>query len=137
MKPKDILTNYKLKRTSCREGILGVVLDANQALSESEIRALLKEEFDRTTFYRSFKTLVEHKIVHRIVIDNQNVKYAIHTELSQPKEHAHFYCLKCKTVKCLEEVFVPHYELPQGYSHSETEVIIKGTCALCKSGESK
>ena len=132
MKAVDILNNHNLKRTSCREGIIEVVMTAGQALSENEIRARLTGNYDRTTFYRSFKTLEEHKIIHKIVVDNQLVKYALDNSVTHKHEHAHFYCNECDTVKCLDDIPVKQYQLPDGYSNEETEVIIKGTCANCK-----
>lgn len=132
MKAVDILNRYNLKRTSCREGILEVVMSADQALSENEIRERLSGNYDRTTFYRSFKTLEEHHIIHKIVVDNQLVKYALDRTISNKEEHAHFYCHECHTVKCMEYVPVQKYRLPEGYSDEETEVLIKGTCAICK-----
>jgi len=132
MKAVEILSSHKLKRTSCREGILEVVMEANQALSENEIRERLVGNYDRTTFYRSFKTLEEHKIIHKIVVDNQLVKYAPDNSITHKDEHAHFYCNECNTVKCLDDIPVKKYTLPDGYSDTETEVIIKGTCATCK-----
>lgn len=132
MKPVDILNNHNLKRTSCREGIIEVVMTANQALSENEIRERLVGNYDRTTFYRSFKTLEEHKIIHKIVVDNQLVKYALDNTVTHKDEHAHFYCNECNTVKCLDNVPVVKYQLPDGYSDVETEVLIKGTCSYCK-----
>lgn len=132
MKAVDILNNHKLKRTSCREGIIDIVMKASQALSENEIRESLAGNYDRTTFYRSFKTLIEHKIIHKIVVDNQLVKYALDNEVTHKDTHAHFYCNECQTVKCMDNVPVKQYQLPDGYSDEETEVLIKGTCATCK-----
>ena len=132
MKAFELLNNHQLKRTSCREGIIDVVIQAGQALSENEIRGSLAGNYDRTTFYRSFKTLVEHKILHKIVVDNQLVKYALDRQLTEKAAHAHFYCNTCQTVKCMEDIPVSQYQLPEGYVDSETEVLIKGTCALCK-----
>lgn len=133
MKASEILNNHNLKRTSCREGIIDVVRTAKQALSENEIRQQLAGNYDRTTFYRSFKTLEEHKILHKIVVDNQLVKYALDNRLTDKENHAHFYCIACNTVKCMDNVPVQNYSLPAGYSGVETEVLIKGTCAKCKS----
>lgn len=132
MKAIDILNNHSLKRTSCREGLIDVIMAANQALSENEIRERLSGNYDRTTFYRSFKTLEEHNIIHKIVIDNQTVKYAIDTSITHKKGHAHFFCNECHTVKCLKSVTLQNVELPEGYTEEETEIIIKGTCAICK-----
>lgn len=132
MKAAEILNHHNLKRTSCREGILEIVINAQEALSENDIREQLKGNYDRTTFYRSFKTLEEHKIIHKIVVDNQLVKYALNNKITKKEEHAHFFCNSCKTVKCMEDVPVSKYKLPDGYSDEETEVIIKGTCSVCK-----
>ena len=132
MKAVDILCSHNLKRTSCREGIIDVVMSSKQALSENEIRERLVGNYDRTTFYRSFKTLEEHHIIHKIVVDNQIVKYAIDNSISHKHEHVHFFCSKCNMVKCLDEVPVSQYNLPEGYTDAEVEVIIKGTCAACK-----
>lgn len=133
MKAVDILNSRKLKRTSCREGIIDVVMTAGEALSENEIRERLTGNYDRTTFYRSFKTLEKHHIIHKIVVDNQLVKFALDKTLTHIKEHAHFYCNECNSVQCLEDIPVPQYQLPSGYSNKETEVIIKGTCPSCRS----
>lgn len=107
-------------------------MEANQALSENEIRERLVGNYDRTTFYRSFKTLVEHHIIHKIVVDNQVVKYALDNQVTHKSRHAHFYCNTCNTVKCLHNLPVQHYKLPDGYAEEETEVLIKGTCSVCK-----
>lgn len=136
MKAVEILNNHNLKRTSCREGIIDVVMNAGQALSENEIRERLSGNYDRTTFYRSFKTLEEHKIIHKIVVDNQLVKYALDVAVTHKEEHAHFFCNSCNTVKCMEHLPVQTYPLPEGYTSLETEVIIKGMCAHCKNQES-
>lgn len=135
MKAIEILNKHQLKRTSCREGIIGIVMEANSALSENEIRERLAGHYDRTTFYRSFKTLIEHKILHKIVVDNQLVKYALVDEMKHHDAHAHFYCNECQEVKCIDNVPVQPIELPEGYSNHETEVLIKGTCAICKDQE--
>jgi Fur family transcriptional regulator, ferric uptake regulator len=132
MKPVDILIRHNLKRTSCREGIIEVVMTANQALSENEIRIRLAGNYDRTTFYRSFKTLEEHRIIHKIVVDNQLVKYALDNNVTKKEEHAHFYCNECNTVKCMDNVPVKKYDLPVDYIDIETEVLIKGICSDCK-----
>lgn len=132
MKPIEILKSHNLKRTSCREGIINVVMSAGEALSENEIKDRLVGNYDRTTFYRSFKTLEECKIIHKIVVDNQLVKYALDSEITKATEHAHFYCNKCHTVLCLENMPIQKIQLPDGFSNQETEILIKGVCSNCK-----
>lgn len=131
MKANEILMNHKLKRTSCREGIIETIMNSAQALSENQITENLKGNYDRTTFYRSFKTLQENKIIHKIVVDNQIVKYALNHTLTSKKQHAHFYCNNCQTVQCMESLPVKKIKLPDGFTGTETEFIIKGICASC------
>lgn len=131
MKAFEILNKHHLKRTSCREGILEVIMSANQALSESEIRDQLPGNYDRTTFYRSFKTLVEHHIIHKIVVDNLLVKYELDNSVTSKKEHAHFYCNSCEEVRCLENVEISQPNIPEGYKVQEQEIIVKGLCSDC------
>jgi Fur family ferric uptake transcriptional regulator len=135
VKAGDILNDHKLKRTGCREGIIEVVLDADEALSENEIREKLAGNYDRTTFYRSFKTLEKHRILHRIVVDNKMVKFAVGQTVAQKEGHAHFYCNHCQSVLCMDSVPIDHDLLPEGYSYDKAEVLIKGTCAVCKGQE--
>ncbi len=135
--PTDILHDHNLMRTSCREGILSVIMKAGEPLSEKQIRERLEGNYDRTTFYRSFKVLQERRIIHKIVIDNQFVKYALDNRVTHKSNHAHFYCEKCDSVQCLDEVEVNTPELPEGYSAASTEFIIKGFCRHCKTVESR
>jgi len=131
MEPDEILNQHKLKRTSCREGILQLIINANSALSEHEIKEKLQSNYDRTTFYRSFKTLEEHGIIHKIVVDNQIIKYAIDNSVTNKKEHAHFFCNKCERVVCMDSIEIPKIHLPEGFNISNTEFILKGECETC------
>lgn len=132
MNAREILKKHNLKRTACREEILKAVMKADQALSENEIKETFKGNYDRTTLYRSFKTLEDYNIIHRIVIENHLVKFALHVAVNHKDLHAHFFCNQCNTVKCMYSVPVQEYHLPDGFSNDDTEVIIKGTCADCK-----
>ena len=130
--PSSILHEHNIVRTSCREGIIMAMLEAGRPLSEHEIRDRIEGNYDRSTFYRSFKTLEENDIIHKIVIDHQAVLYALAPSISDKTNHAHFYCEKCNRVRCLEEYIVSNPELPAGYKAINTEMIIKGFCDDCK-----
>ncbi|WP_026474979.1 Fur family transcriptional regulator [Alkaliflexus imshenetskii] len=135
MRPSDILSNHNLKRTSCREGIIKVIDSNEVALSEQEIRQQLEGNYDRTTYFRAFKTLEDSGIIHKIVIDNQTIRYALGAYNKGKSKHAHFYCSKCQKVKCMPTVLTPEVPLPDGYKISETNLIIKGTCNNCNCKE--
>ncbi|HAN77494.1 MAG TPA: transcriptional repressor [Bacteroidales bacterium] len=131
MKPKEILHNRKLIRTGCREEIISVITSAEQALSEEEIKSKLTGSYDRTTFYRTFKTLREKEIIHKIVLDNQLVKYALNHETYSKLRHIHFYCKQCDKVVCLTEAKIDIPNLPIGFLATENEIIVKGLCGKC------
>ncbi|ASB48255.1 Fur family transcriptional regulator [Alkalitalea saponilacus] len=131
MNPSEILFSHNLKRTSCREGIIQVIGSNETALSEQEIRQQLEGNYDRTTYFRSFKTLEDSGIIHKIVVDNQTIKYALGAYNKENRKHAHFYCSKCQKVKCMTTVLTPEVPMPEGYRISETNLIIKGTCNNC------
>jgi Fur family ferric uptake transcriptional regulator len=131
MKAQDILHKHNLVRTSCRQSIIDTIVTTGHAISEEEIKHKVEATYDRTTFYRSFKTLIEKNIIHKIVVDNQLVKYAITENNVLSKNHIHFYCNKCGVVECMPDAMIKIPALPVGYSQVESELIIKGFCNHC------
>lgn len=137
-KANEILKNHNLKRTSCREGIIALLLNSEKALSENDIKDQLGATYDRTTFYRSFKTLKDANILHQIVVGSSNVKYAInHNSYEHKNGHIHFYCDNCDTVMCIDQPIPKQDNLPGGFTCKETEVIIKGKCCTCNAESRK
>ena len=131
MKAQDILHKHNLVRTSCRQSIIDTIVNAGHAISEDEIKQRVEATYDRTTFYRSFKTLIENGIIHKIVVDNQLVKYALTENNEVSKNHVHFYCNQCGIVECLPDAVIISPLLPNGYRQVEAELIIKGFCNQC------
>lgn len=133
MDASDILKAFNLKKTSCRKAIIDAMLKEQKPLSEHEIRNHLMNDFDRTTFYRAFKTLEQHRVIHKIVLDKQEVKYALGY---QQKQHIHFYCHLCHNVQCIDTKQSYSFSLPEGFIADETEVLIKGICEHCHKADS-
>jgi Fur family ferric uptake transcriptional regulator len=131
MRAQDILHKHNLIRTSCRQSIIDTIVNSGYAISEDEIKHKAEGTYDRTTFYRSFKTLIENNIIHKIVVDNQLVKYAITENNPVIQKHIHFYCSQCGIVECLPDAEVNTPKLPNGYKLVQTELIVKGFCDKC------
>lgn len=131
MKAEEILHKHKLVRTSCRQSIINTIANCGYAISEEEIKQNIEATYDRTTFYRSLKTLIEKNIIHKIVVDNQVVKYALNDAETFSHKHVHFYCTRCQTVECLPDIEIDTPALPEGYKEIETELVIKGSCKKC------
>ena len=132
MKPEKVLSDHNLKKTGCREGILDVIISSPVALSEHEIKQQLNGNYDRTTFYRSFRTLEDKKILHKVVIDDHTVKYAFGEKMEPGHTHAHFYCNQCNLVKCMETIPAVRHDIPEAFMIQSTEMIVKGICIKCK-----
>ncbi len=128
---KEILHKNNLVRTSCREEIIQAIASSGTSLSEEEIKSCISSNFDRTTFYRTFKTLIAKGIIHKILVDNTLTKYALSQGKDTAKQHAHFYCLCCKNVFCLPQVQWEYSKFPDSYKVTETELLIKGYCNNC------
>ena len=131
MKAEEILHKHKLVRTSCRQSIIDTIATSGHAVSEDEIKQKIEATYDRTTFYRSLKTLIEKNIIHKIVVDNQVVKYALNSNETLNHKHVHFYCNSCEIVECLPDIEIETPKLPSGYKEISTELVIKGFCKNC------
>ncbi len=131
MEASEILKECNLKCTDCRSGILDALIHSGVALSENEIKAAQNDSYDRTTFYRSFKTLLEHGVLHKITIDTE-VKYILSKDKdAKPENHYHFYCLYCGKVFCMHSIPDQLLKLPKDFTSEFTDLIVKGCCASC------
>lgn len=130
MTVNDILDKYELRNTSCRKLILQSLLDSNEALTENEIKLPFDELFDRVTIYRTLKTLEEVGAIHKIILKDSTVKYAI-TKQQHHTVHSHFHCNKCDAVHCMPNAVEVNIKLPKGYLHEELFIVINGLCQHC------
>ncbi|PWJ44839.1 Fur family transcriptional regulator [Sediminitomix flava] len=132
-----ILQKNKLRKTPSREKILDIFMQSEVALSENDIEHQLSEFCDRATIYRTLKTFLEHGLVHKVMDENNLVKFAYCKEGScsdheHNHDHVHFKCKKCGNTVCMEEHPIQKLNLPEGYQTDEVNLLIIGTCPNCK-----
>ena len=130
----EILKQHEIKKTPGRLAIISAIQESKRPLSENEIKAMMKENYDRITFYRNIQILTAAGIIHKIVVDSTLVRYGLNCcELNHrhQNEHAHFYCEECQSVVCLQEVRIPDFNLPQGFKSVDSDIIIRGRCEKC------
>ncbi len=134
MNAEEILQNHQVKKTTARVAIVQALLESLYPLSENEVKFQMGERYDRITFFRNTQTLIEAGIIHRIVVNNTNIKYAMNRceeKHQHETDHVHFFCQHCNLLVCLMETKTQAYPLPKGYSVEQCEVIIKGLCEKC------
>jgi len=134
MTASDILEHHRVKKTTPRVALIKALQAGDAPLSESEIKNLMGELYDRVTFYRSVQTLSRAGIIHRIVADNVMVKYALNNCENghhHQVDHAHFYCHKCHALFCLRSIRLETLTLPDGFVDEEHDLVIRGVCKQC------
>ena len=100
----------------------------------------LEEAFpkaDRITMYRTLKTFEEKGLIHQIETSGSELKYAICNEKCAESQHydrhPHFHCEQCGQIYCLEDVFIPQVNLPEGFRWSSVSMTFQGKCKSCES----
>lgn len=128
MDSKQLLANHKLSITEGRMNILKIFIQSKVGLSETDIRHRLNPKTDRATIYRTLKIFRETGIIHPVSAEGSATNYVLKKE---PLEHLHFKCTKCGDITCLANIEISGYNLPKGYTKSESNFLIIGICNKC------
>ena len=131
----ETLKRNQLSITDSRRKILEMFIRANGALAHADIENQSGTEFDRVTIYRTLQTFVEKGIIHTIPTADNSVRYALCkdecSEGHHHDDHVHFMCDGCGTTYCLDHVSVPEIKLPEGFTATQTDVLVSGKCKKC------
>lgn len=130
---EDAVRATGARMTRPRVMVLAVLLDAERALTHTEVEARLPRsaEVDRVTIYRVLEWLTAQGLAHKIAGDDRVWRFNA-AEHAHTGPHAHFQCSDCGEVICLEEAPArPALKLPSGYQPQRVELTIKGLCAHC------
>ncbi|MBX3103289.1 MAG: transcriptional repressor [Bacteroidetes bacterium] len=128
--PMDLLQHAGLRRTRCREAVIGYFLEKGVALAHADLEQALPA-YDRVTLYRTLATFMEHQLLHKVVDDGAVVKYALSETAHEHHHHVHFKCVQCQTTTCLAEVEAPRMSLPPAYEVHEQNLLLVGVCPTC------
>lgn len=90
---------------------------------------------DKSSIFRVLTLFLEHDVVHafedgRGVLNYELCSSAGHCHHNDG--HIHFYCEACHRSFCLEDISIPHFNLPEGFSPHSISFVIKGECPECK-----
>ncbi|MFT3948174.1 MAG: transcriptional repressor [Agriterribacter sp.] len=126
--------------TPARCALLLAFIKHQGFLSHKQISAILGVTFDRATIYRTVEVFLQKNIIHPLPGTSPRLHYALSKEnngrsSTHHKKHIHFMCRKCGTIMCLETVPIPSVQLPDGFTGTDIEVIIKGTCSNCQKND--
>lgn len=130
----SLLRSQKLAATPVRRQVLGLLCGPGRALSSKEIEQAMGANADRVTIYRTLKVLCEHDIVHKIIMDNQEVKYKL-IEQEKGSDHPHFYCANCNQLLCLSPRLINTKHMPDGFSVHSAQLVMEGICSQCNDNQ--
>lgn len=137
-KALELLSDYGLRKTGCRQEVLRQFLEKGYALSHADLEKLIGDRYDRVTIYRTLYSFEEKGLIHSINDVGGAVKFALCQQQTCSQEihhdnHIHFSCTACSQTFCLNEVHIPHISLPQGYQVSRMHLSAEGICKGCSS----
>lgn len=136
----ELLGKHKLKRTGPRNRVLEILSGRDIATSQPDLEDIIGKEIDRVTLYRILRTFEEKGIIHKIIDLNGTANYAVcHANCSESHhhdEHLHFTCTNCHHIYCLNDLHIPHINMPHGFRADTVNVMVSGICDKC-SGASK
>lgn len=142
MQPDTVtyLRQKKMHVTPARCALLLAFSEHQGLLSHKQVSTILGVTFDRATIYRTVEVFLQKNIIHVLPGTSPKLQYALSKgdkeySCAHPKKHIHFMCSKCGTTMCLEAVPIPPVQLPDGFTGTDIEVIIKGICCNCQKNE--
>jgi Fur family ferric uptake transcriptional regulator len=131
---EEKLAEKKINPTAMRILVLGLLLKQHAAISLSDIEKGL-EPADRTTIYRTLKTFADKGLIHTIDDGTGTPKYALCQEECSGTDHhdlhVHFFCNTCRETFCLPNSKIPDVSLPDRFTSTEMNLVVKGICGKC------
>ena len=130
---EHLLEHHGVKVTANRLLIARTLQDAGRPLSMMEVEHAL-ETVDKSIISRTLAAFREGHLVHVLEDAGEGVRYELchsHHEDHDDDIHAHFYCLSCHRTFCLEDVPVPHVDVPQGFEAESASYLLRGVCPEC------
>ena len=121
------------RTTAARIRVFTILLSRHSAVTHHEIEdALGHDKMDRVTLYRVLDWLIDKGLAHRVTSEDRVWRFLANVSESATHRHAHFKCMQCAEVICLDDVPLKYeVPIPTGYRAQETELTVKGVCAKC------
>lgn len=134
LKVKETIKNSGLSATKNRISVLKLFIKLNKAIKLSDIKLAVKN-IDRVTLFRILNTFSEKKIIHKIVLNNGSILYALCNSSCSSKgqhidDHIHFECSECEDVICLNIPNYPTIDVPN-FLFYNFNINATGICDNC------
>lgn len=123
-----------VKPTPNRILVMRELIKATHPVSLADMERLLEFSMDKASIFRTLELFAAKDVVHVIEDGSRSLKYELcqsHSHHSIADQHVHFFCERCKTTYCFEEVKVPEVDMSEGFRPRAINYVIKGICPKC------
>lgn len=136
---KESLRAAGLRATSARIAVLRHMADVASPRSHAEVVGALDDSgFDPSTIFRCLNELADAGLVARLDLGDHLRRFELaNRDGDGEAEHAHFMCVDCGTLTCLDGFSVkvtPDRGRRRKALGQITEVLLRGRCGSCAGG---
>ena len=130
---EEILAHKGVKPTANRILVLRAMLSAQYPVSLPEMVQTLST-MDKSSIFRVLNIFQQHHVVHTIEDGSGVLKYEVCDgvdECTLSDMHTHFHCEVCHKTYCFKAIRIPAIDLPEGFTMSSVNYMVKGVCSRC------
>ncbi len=134
MEPAALLRAQGVRPTPLRKEALALLYEAGTPLSLKGLSDRFRgKQPDRVSLHRTLVLLELKGLVHKVFGADGAWHYCAHPAESNgcPGNHAHFLCLSCGKMVCLQDQPIPLLMLPEGYVVEGKQLLAYGLCSEC------
>jgi len=129
-----LFEEHGIKPTANRIVVARTLAASMQPLSLAELERRI-QTIDKSNVFRALMLFREHHLVHAIEGGGDGTRYELchsHSHDHDDDQHPHFYCEQCHETYCLDYTEVPEIQLPEGFTVTSANLMIKGVCPHCR-----
>lgn len=129
----DLLAQRKIQPTAIRILVLQAMMKAGRSVSLLDLENML-DTVDKSSIFRTITLFLSHHLVHSIDDGTGSFKYAVCSSSCSCDVndlHTHFHCERCNKTFCFTNIPTPVVNLPEGFTLSSINYVLKGVCPEC------
>lgn len=129
----NLLARRDIQPTAIRLLVLQAMQKANRPVSLSDLEDML-DTVDKSSIFRTLTLFLSHHLIHCIDDGTGSFKYAVCSpdcSCAVNDLHTHFHCERCNRTFCFKNIPTPVVPLPEGFTLSSINYVMKGICPEC------
>ena len=129
----ELLAQREIQPTAIRLMVLRTMQKAGRSVSLSDLEDML-DTVDKSTIFRTLTLFLSHHLIHSIDDGTGSFKYAVCSSSCSCEVgdlHTHFHCMECNRTFCFTNIPTPVVKLPEGFTLSSINYVLKGLCPEC------